>query len=147
MTVHSPLTFKKEERICSKLLIEKLFNGEESHSLASYPLRMVFLEYERSDDTPQVQLLISVPKRHLKHAVDRNRIKRLVREAYRKNKHLITDALANHPNTAIAMAIIWLDAHVSDARMVEKKVCNILLRMSEQLGKRGHGEDKYIIED
>lgn len=135
MTVPSPLTFQKEERICSKLLIEKLFNGEESHSLASYPLRMVFLEYERTDDRPQVQLLISVPKRHIKHAVDRNRIKRLIREAYRKNKHLITDALTTRPNTAIAMAIIWLDTHVADTKVVEKKVCNVLLRMGEQLRK------------
>lgn len=51
---------------------------------------MLYIETDASDKSP-VQLLIAVPKKNLRHAVDRNRMKRLIREAYRVSKHSITD--------------------------------------------------------
>ena len=126
-----PLTLKKEERICSKLLIEKLFNGNQSRSLASYPLRVVYLKKERQAAEQPVQLLISVPKRNLRRAVDRNRVKRQIRDAYRRNKHLLTSALALHPDITLALAIIWLDSQIAETSLVEKKIKNILQRISE----------------
>ncbi|MBL7890068.1 MAG: ribonuclease P protein component [Bacteroidia bacterium] len=75
-------TFTKTERLSSKLLIDKLV--EKGKSFNNSPFKFVWIELEESA-TP-VQFLISVPKRNFKRAVDRNKLKRRSREAYRKNK-------------------------------------------------------------
>ena len=82
-------TFRKKERIVSNLLIETLFEKGNSQSLAAYPLRAVFLKKERQQGHAPVQILISVPKKRFKHAVDRNRVKRQIRESYRLQKELL----------------------------------------------------------
>lgn len=78
-------TFGKIERLHSKKNIEKLF--KEGKSVKVYPLRFIYLPYPEAKYT---QVLFSVPKRHFKKAVDRNRIKRQMREAYRLHKSLLT---------------------------------------------------------
>ena len=82
-------TFCKEERLCRKALIEKLFHKEGSRSMAAFPLRLVYMKSPAGEDGPAAQMLVSVPKRCFKRAVKRNRVKRQVREAYRKNKHIL----------------------------------------------------------
>ena len=76
-------SFKKQERLCSRKIIKELF--EKGHTISSYPLKMIWMEIEHSSKFP-VQIVISVPKRNIKKAVTRNKIKRQIREAYRKNK-------------------------------------------------------------
>ena len=84
--MNSPHTFRKEERISSKREIDFLF--ENGASFISYPLRILFCKKEiQKGDCFSV--LISVSKRKFKRAVDRNRIKRLIREAYRLNKSIL----------------------------------------------------------
>lgn len=84
------LTFSRHERLKSRKLIGRLF--KEGHSYVAYPLRVLWLP---ADETAQAavgfgdapaQLAISVPKRAFKSAVERNRLKRRIREAYRLNK-------------------------------------------------------------
>ena len=69
-------TFNKRERIVRKKLIEQLFSKGSSFSVSAFPLRIVVMETARVADDIPVQVLVSVSKRHFKHAVDRNRIKR-----------------------------------------------------------------------
>lgn len=77
----------KEERICSDKTIDSLFT--DGDSCFKYPLRVVYKpRVEVAVSTSR--MLISVPKKRFKHAVDRNRIKRQVREAYRLNKSLLS---------------------------------------------------------
>ncbi len=79
-------TFRNEEKLKKKNLIKELFASGKSVSL--FPLKMIYLQYDH--DSPfKVQAGVSVSKRNFKRAVDRNRIKRLMRESYRKNKYLI----------------------------------------------------------
>jgi ribonuclease P protein component len=80
-------TLAKEERVSSKRLIDELFTGNNSRSLVAFPIRLVYMQVEK--DNPQAQILVSVSKRYFKKAVKRNRVKRQIREAYRKNKHLL----------------------------------------------------------
>ena len=82
-------TFRKQERIVSHQLIETLFEKGDSQTLAAYPLRAVFLQTERQQGHAPIQILISVPKKRFKHAVDRNRVKRQVREAFRCHKEVL----------------------------------------------------------
>ena len=71
------------------------------------------------------QLLLSVPKKRFKHAVDRNRVKRQLREAYRHHKHLLD---GKH----MAVAFVWLtDAHFPSS-VVEQRVKSLLTRIAEK---------------
>ena len=80
--------------------------------MAAYPLRAVYMKKVRARDDAPVQVLVSVPKKHFKHAVDRNRIKRQVREAFRQHKQLLYEALAEQEQ--LLLAFIWLsDEHYS----------------------------------
>jgi len=82
-------TFRKPEKICNQKQIDRLF--KEGKSFYSGLFRLLFVESELSEQPP-VQLLIAVPKKNLRHAVSRNRMKRLIREAYRLNKHALIEA-------------------------------------------------------
>ena len=125
-------TFRKPERMVSQKMIDELFGGGHSHSLAAFPLRMVYMVRERQQGAEPVQLLVSVPKKHLHHAVDRNRTKRQLREAYRLNKHLVLDALP--ADKQLAVALVWLSDRLQPTdRVVRPRVVNLLRRMTEKL--------------
>lgn len=98
-------TLRKNERITSRLLMDTLFNGKSSKAVTAFPLRVVFADTERHADAAPVQVLFSVSKRHFKHAVDRNRVKRQLREAYRLNKSL---APVPADGRQWLIAFIWL---------------------------------------
>ena len=83
-------TLGKEERLKSKKLIERLY--KEGNSVKAFPLRMIFLQTEHTSKFPS-QVGVSVPKRNFKRAVDRNRIKRLMRESYRLQKEIVYNNL------------------------------------------------------
>ncbi len=126
-TLHN--TLPKAERLNRKRLIEQLFGGD-GKSLLAFPLRMVYMTTERTD-TP-ASMLISVPKKRFKRAVKRNRVKRQVREAYRKNKLVLTSALEAQ-NKSVVMAFIWLGDALVESTVVEQKVHNLLIRLAERL--------------
>ncbi len=87
-------TFTRDERLKSRTLISRLFR--EGHSYVAYPVRVVWLPVELPDvaNGVRAQMTVSVPKRVFKTAVSRNRLKRLVREAYRLHKHELYAKLA-----------------------------------------------------
>lgn len=96
-----PFTFSKKERLKSKKQIEALFN--EGRSVTAFPLKMIYLETEH-DDGVKIKAGVSVSKRLHKNAVDRNKIKRLLREAYRLNKA----EYFNNSTTSYAFMILYL---------------------------------------
>ena len=123
----------KQERVCSKLLIDRLFNGGKSHSMSAYPLRVVYMYLhadEMVNDVPNTQLLVSVPKKCFKRAVKRNRVKRQVREAYRRNRSLVSEKVAD--GCSLVMAFIWLDSKLYDTASVEGRMKNLIQRISEK---------------
>ena len=121
---------RKEERACGKKLTEALFCGADSRSLAAFPLRVVYLvqpfSAEEQQATAPVQMMISVPKRRFKHAVDRNRVKRQVREAFRKNKRILS-------GRNVAIAFIWLSDKHAATSLIERNVTALLQRISEKI--------------
>jgi ribonuclease P protein component len=108
-------TFRKEEKLKKKNLITDLFASGKSASV--FPLKMIYLKNDHESPF-KVQAGVSVSKRNFKLAVDRNRIKRLMRESYRKNKHLIynDDDTKKH----ILMFIYQAKREVSYEQMEEK---------------------------
>ena len=133
---------KKEERLCSRKLIDTLFGTGGSHAMTSFPLKAVYRlvdskkEASASEETvlePNVQVLISVPKKHFKRAVKRNRVKRQVREAYRKHKQLLFPRMAEMADKRLLIAFIWLSNELTSSVTVEEKVENLLHRIGERI--------------
>lgn len=131
MSAAERITLSKEERICSKKLINELFTGN-GRSMTAFPLRVVFMKRTIVDDQPRAAMLVSVPKRYFKHAVDRNRVKRQVREAFRRNKSIITQNLTDD-HEAVAMAFVWLTDEKFPSSEVENRMVRLLTRISECL--------------
>lgn len=131
MSAAERFTLSKEERICSKKLINELFTGN-GRSMTAFPLRVVFMKRTIIDDQPRAAMLVSVPKRYFKHAVDRNRVKRQVREAFRRNKSIITQNLTDG-HEAVAMAFMWLTDEKFPSSEVENRMVRLLTRISECL--------------
>ena len=87
-------TYPKTEKLKSKITIDLLFS--KGKSVSKYPLRLVYVEsnYGIPEDSDQkLKMGVSVSKKYFKHAVDRNYFKRVLRETYRLNKHLLVDHL------------------------------------------------------
>lgn len=133
-----PQTFQKKERLCSQRAIEVLF-GSGSRSLSAFPLRAV---YRRADAEVPVAVLVSVAKRRLHHAVDRNRAKRQVREAYRLNKQILWKALAEKAAAETAgsplplslhVAFVWLAEKPCPTALVEKQMRTLLHCIAERI--------------
>ncbi len=83
-------SFPSSEKLKSKILIEKLFS--EGKYLKSYPLKLIYSPIENIEIKTN-KTGVSVTKRNFKKAVQRNLIKRLMREAFRKNKYLVDNNL------------------------------------------------------
>ncbi|WP_083322518.1 ribonuclease P protein component [Hymenobacter lapidarius] len=118
-------TFPKEEHLCRKKLIEELF-GKQGSSFGVYPLRIVWIKSAVPTTAPP-QVLISVSKRTFKRAVDRNRLKRLIREAYRLNKYRLVEQPAGHQ--VALLGIIFTGKEKSPLALVEKKLISAIQRL------------------
>ena len=118
-------TFPKEEHLCRKKLIEELFSKQGS-SFGVYPLRILWIKCETPTTAPP-QVLISVSKRTFKRAVDRNRLKRLIREAYRLNKYRLTEQPDGHP--IALLGIIFTGKEKSPLALLEKKLISAFHRL------------------
>lgn len=126
-------TLPKEQRLDSKLMIERLFAGG-NHSFPAFPLRVVYMQITPEEGTADVSILISVPKKRFKRAVKRNRVKRQVREAYRRNKYILLDALKESDEAKrLVLAFIWLDSRLYTSAEVESKVKRLLSHIAENV--------------
>lgn len=119
-------TFKKAERITSKLLIDRLFNGEGS-SMVVFPFRVVYIKVPKGE--VPVSILVSVPKKRFHNAVDRNRMKRLTREAYRRQKQILWNALEG-TDESIAIAFICITSDLCTYANVYKSMNKVLTRIA-----------------
>ena len=133
---------RKEERLCSKKLIDTLFGTGGSHAMTAFPLKAVYRLIDCKSETSvskeaivelNVQVLISVPKKHFKRAVKRNRVKRQVREAYRKHKSFVTLRMNEQTDKQLLIAFIWLSNELVDSVTIEQRVCNLLQRIGERI--------------
>jgi len=109
-------TFKKTERLNSKKIIDQLF--ADGQSFLAFPLKVVFLPTQLPVKYP-AQAGFTVSKKNFKRAVKRNRIKRLIREAYRLNKHELYAALNDQQ---LAIFFIYIGKELPEYPMVEKAI-------------------------
>ena len=108
-------SYNKKEKLKSKKLIDQLFN--EGQSVTAFPLRLVYLPTV-FDENMVAKTGVSVSKRNFKNAVDRNRIKRLLRESYRLNK----TSYFNNITTQYAFMILYIGKDKPTLAQVETKM-------------------------
>ena len=121
----------KEERLNKKLIIQKLFN--EGKVIKAFPLRFLVLSNTKQVEKP-VQILISVPKKNFKNAVQRNLLKRRIKEAYRQNKNELHEILSTN-NIQIALGIVYISDKISEYNVIEKKISRALAEIGAFLSE------------
>jgi ribonuclease P protein component len=120
----------KAERLHSRMAIEKLFSGGSARSFSLFPLRVVYMPVENCE--PSASMLVSVPKKRFKRAVKRNLVKRQVREAFRLNKSLLTEPLAQK-DYGMNIAFIYISDEIVPTAEINSKVSTLLSRIAEKL--------------
>lgn len=123
-------SFKKSERLCSKKVIDKLFT--EGESFLVFPLKFVFLKAKITSDLP-VQAGFSVGKKVFKKVVQRNLIKRRMREAYRLNKHNLYTSIENEQ---VAVFIIFIGKTVLEYKPIEDAMKKGIKKLLKEISKR-----------
>ncbi len=124
-------TFKKEERLSSRKILTELF--EKGKSIVVSPFRLSFLKTKLVSSSP-AQIAFSVPVKNFRQAVDRNRIKRQMREVYRKNKSSVY-ALLENQKSQCAMMIVFIGKSKPTFEEVEQKLKLTLHRFEEEFKK------------
>jgi ribonuclease P protein component len=118
-------SFSKEERLCSVKLIDKLFHSGSSFLL--YPFRIVWLKESFPSEKP-VQVLISVPKKKFRRAVDRNLLKRRIREIYRLQKSVQLYPFLTEHSLTIVLGINYIGNEIGEYAFMEKKFNAAILK-------------------
>ena len=125
-------TFKKEERLCNKKLIDGLFHS--GSSFLCYPFKASWLYIDEPQQFP-VQILFSVSKKRFKRAVDRNLIKRRMREAYRLNKQQQLYDVLTSADKRIVLSLGYIGKEVVAYELVEKKMLKLLSQLCNEVAK------------
>ncbi len=118
-------TFTKEERLSKSKLIDELFSEGKKFSIA--PFRIVWLNTEIESEYP-AQVLINVSKKQFKRAVDRNLIKRRIREAYRKHKVDFYSVLNKNAKKCV-FALLYNSVEITSYKEIEEKIILIFQRL------------------
>ena len=126
-------TFSKEERLCSRKLLDQLFKNGSSFLL--YPFRVSYLTIDQRAESP-VQVVINVSKKRYKRAVDRNLIKRRIREAYRLQKEELLLSKLQHENGLLLLSLQFVGKEKHEFDFMDKKLRMGLLKLIANL--EGH---------
>lgn len=116
-------SFGKAEKLKSKKIIDSLFL--EGRSVKSYPIKLIYLSIESEEN----KTAVSVPKKLIKTAVQRNRIKRLMREAFRKNKYLVTRDFTS----SFALMFIYISRDEETFEKVEDSMIKSMEKLREKI--------------
>ena len=139
-------TLRKAEKLRHKTLVDGVFSA--GKNIYDFPLRVSYrvLSPEELEDSfmtglpPKVgpiQMLITVPKKKRRHAVDRVLMRRRIREAYRLNRHVVKHTAESDPSIGtISLAIVYIHSENTDYSLIEQKMQRIMTKIADRLKER-----------
>jgi len=119
-------SFSKAEHLCGEKKITRLF--AEGKAFVVYPLRIVYFVIREEDEFP-TKVMVGVPKKRFKRAVKRNRLKRLIRESYRLNKHDLRNTL-NEKKLQLHISFQYISDEELQFDYIEKRMVIALKKMN-----------------
>lgn len=137
------LTFPKSERLRHKVLVDSLF--EKGQSLYEYPFRLTWRPLSEDelaesfkigipDKIAPLQVMITVPKKKRRHAVDRVLMRRRIRDAWRLQRRPLRHLIENHPLLrTLSVAIIYISNENIDSSRLHAKLQRLITKLSAQL--------------
>lgn len=123
-------TLGRSERLKSEKGISELF--DKGYSISTTLVRLVYRK-NAHPDTTCIKAGFSVPKKNFKKAVDRNYLKRLMRESYRRNKDILSFSTATNP-PQIDIMFIFQGKTLSDFESIETSIISLLKKLNQKLG-------------
>jgi ribonuclease P protein component len=121
-------TFSRNERLRNDRIIHALFAGKKT--FFEYPFRVIWIFTESKEESP-VQVLLSVPKYNFKKSVDRNLLKRRMKEAFRLNKHSLYQEITNSQHK-LAVCITFTAKEILPFDLIQQKIIIILQRLIKE---------------
>lgn len=130
------LTFPKQRRLCSRDSIKRLFTNSRCFIVAPLTIHYYFETIDPQLEEPVIpcQVLMSVPKKIFKHAVDRNCVKRRLREGFRKQYGPLDDLL-KQKNKTLRFICIYTSNEILDSEILERKMGSVLANFKKILEK------------
>jgi len=122
-------TFKKEEKLSSNIAIKALHR--EGKTLKQYPF-LIFWKYVELESDFPAKIAFSVAKKRFKLAVDRNLMKRRLREGYRLNKHELYQVL-NSQNKKIEILLVYISTDFIETKVLESKMKVLLQKLINEI--------------
>lgn len=122
------LTFRKHEHLCGQLRIQEVFRR--GRGLSEAPFRLIGLRMQLPSNAP-AQVAFSVPRKHLRRAVDRNRMKRLMREAYRHAKPMVYERLSGS-EAQVAWLFVYQARQLLEQEELSRKITRALHRWLDE---------------
>lgn len=126
------LTFNKSERLCGKTQIDRLFT--EGKSVSCFPLRAVYRLYPSKKES-DIVVLFSVPKKRLRKAVYRNRVKRQLRDMYRHSRESLRLSLPDSRGVELHLAFVFCDVSLWPGQPLSQRFDRIVEKLNERLGQ------------
>ena len=120
-------SFPKHTRLKSSKAIATLFQS--GSPLKKFPIKLVYTKAEQKQEEPTFKVAFSVPKRHFKRAVDRNYLKRILRESYRLQKQLLQ--LQTKQN--YTLMFIYIGKEKTDYATIKEKMEQLLLKFNKEI--------------
>ncbi len=127
-----PFGFQKSERLCSKKSIDEVFT--QGTSVFAYPIKANYTVKTLCEGEPAVQALFVVPKKRFKRAVHRNALRRRMREAYRLNKHSLTQWCQNN-NLQLRIAFMYVSSEQINFEQIQNAIVKLFLLIEKEQNK------------
>jgi ribonuclease P protein component len=121
-------TLGKQERLKSKKLIDQLFNKGKGFSIFPFRVLLDFSEKDRDNTDSHLRFGVAVSSRHFKKAVDRNKVKRLTREAYRIQKNELLELLRSN-DRQLNVFFIYTGKEIPDLENLKEKVNLVIIKL------------------
>ena len=121
------LRLYKYEKLCSRKLIDQMFAAT-TNSIKSYPIRLIYHVTDKQQSS--AQFFISVPKKRLRHAVDRVLMRRRIREAYRLNRHLVLPQIKD-ANKSVFIAFVFIGDAITSYSVIEERMRYALTQLAK----------------